>query len=110
MEPEPTVLGSLRKAVEAMPDDLPLRLHLATMLLQAGQRDEAVRHLRAVLQRDPGNADALGLLREPDPAPPPSPAPPPPPPPEIRPAGIYLKAHLSARNPAPPHLIPPIQP
>src|SRR6266516_3379158 len=62
MEPEPTVLDSLRKAVEAMPDDVPLRLHLATMLLQAGQRDEAVRQLGAVLQRDPGNAQALGLL------------------------------------------------
>src|SRR5689334_8116586 len=67
MEPEPTVLHSLRKAVEAMPDDVPLRLHLATMLLQAGQRDEAVRQLGAVLQRDPGNAQALGLLREPGP-------------------------------------------
>jgi AAA+ superfamily predicted ATPase len=65
MEPEPTVLDSLRKAVEAMPDDVPLRLHLATMLLRAGQRDEAVRQLGAVLQRDPGNAQALGLLREP---------------------------------------------
>jgi SpoVK/Ycf46/Vps4 family AAA+-type ATPase len=32
------------------------------MLLQAGQRDEAVRHLGAVLQRDPANADALRLL------------------------------------------------
>ncbi len=69
MEPEPTVLDSLRKAVEAMPDDVPLRLHLATMLLQAGQRDEAVRQLGAVLQRDPGNAQALGLLRQPDPGP-----------------------------------------
>ena len=68
MEPEPTVLHSLRKAVEAMPDDVPLRLHLATMLLQAGQRDEAVRQLGAVLQRDPGNAQALGLLRDPGPA------------------------------------------
>jgi SpoVK/Ycf46/Vps4 family AAA+-type ATPase len=66
MEPEPTVLDSLRKAVEAMPGDVPLRLHLATMLLQAGQRDEAVRQLGAVLQRDPGNAQALGLLRGPD--------------------------------------------
>ena len=65
MEPEPTVLDSLRKAVEAMPDDVPLRLHLATMLLGAGQRDEAVRQLGAVLQRDPGNAQALGLLRDP---------------------------------------------
>jgi SpoVK/Ycf46/Vps4 family AAA+-type ATPase len=68
MEPEPTVLDSLRKAVAAMPDDVPLRLHLATMLRQAGQHDEAVRQLGAVLQRDPGNAQALGLLREPGPA------------------------------------------
>jgi SpoVK/Ycf46/Vps4 family AAA+-type ATPase len=67
MEPEPTVLDSLRKAVEAMPDDVPLRLHLATMLLQAGQQDEAIRQLGAVLQRDPGNAQALGLLRAPGP-------------------------------------------
>ena len=65
MEPELTVLDSLRKAVEAMPDDVPLRIHLATLLLSAGQRDEGVRHLGAVLQRDPGNAQALGLLREP---------------------------------------------
>jgi AAA+ superfamily predicted ATPase len=65
MEPESTVLDSLRKAVEAMPQDVPLRLHLATLLLQAGQRDEAFRHLGAVLQQDPGNARALSLLREP---------------------------------------------
>jgi SpoVK/Ycf46/Vps4 family AAA+-type ATPase len=62
MEPEPSVLESLRKAVEAMPDDVPLRLHLARLLLQAGARDEAVRQLGAVLQRDPGNTDALSLL------------------------------------------------
>jgi len=67
MEPEPTVLDSLRKAVESMPDDVPLRLHLATLLLRAGQRDEAVRQLGAVLQRDPGNAQALALLRDPGP-------------------------------------------
>jgi AAA+ superfamily predicted ATPase len=64
MEPEPTVLDSLRRAVEAMPDDVPLRLHLATLLLQGGQRDEAIRQVGAVLQRDPGNTVALGLLRE----------------------------------------------
>jgi AAA+ superfamily predicted ATPase len=65
MEPELTVLDSLRKAVEAMPDDVPLRLHLATLLLAAGQRDEAVRHLGAVLQRDPGNTQAISLLTGP---------------------------------------------
>jgi AAA+ superfamily predicted ATPase len=64
MDPEPTVLDSLRRAVEAMPDDVPLRLHLATLLLQGGQRDEAIRQVGAVLQRDPGNTAALGLLRE----------------------------------------------
>ncbi len=67
MEPESTVLDSLRRAVEAMPDDVPLRLHLATMLLRGGQRDEAIRQVGAVLQRDPGNTAALDLLRE-DPA------------------------------------------
>jgi AAA+ superfamily predicted ATPase len=65
MEPDPTVLASLRKAVEAMPDDVPLRVHLAALLLRAGQRDEAIRHVGAVLQRDPGNAEALALLQQP---------------------------------------------
>jgi AAA+ superfamily predicted ATPase len=68
MEPEPAVLESLRNAVAAMPDDVPLRLHLASMLLRAGQRDEAVRHLGAVLQRDPGNTAALAMLTAPEPA------------------------------------------
>jgi AAA+ superfamily predicted ATPase len=70
MEPEPTVLDSLRKAIDAMPDDVPLRLHLATMLLAAGQRAEAIRQLGAVLQRDPGNTQALSLLQEPGQGPP----------------------------------------
>src|ERR1700760_718141 len=65
MEPDPTVLASLRKAVEAMPDDVPLRVHLASLLMQAGQRDEAIRHVGAVLQRDPGNTEALALLQRP---------------------------------------------
>ena len=64
MEPEP-LLDSLRNAVAAMPDDVPLRLHLAAMLLRAGLRDEAVRHLGAVLQREPGNAEAIRLLTSP---------------------------------------------
>jgi AAA+ superfamily predicted ATPase len=64
MESEP-LLDSLRSAVTAMPDDVPLRLHLAAMLLRAGQRDEAVRHLGAVLQRDPGNGEALAMLTAP---------------------------------------------
>jgi AAA+ superfamily predicted ATPase len=61
MESDP-LLDSLRNAVAAMPDDVPLRLHLAALLLRGDQRDEAVRHLGAVLQRDPGNAEALTML------------------------------------------------
>jgi AAA+ superfamily predicted ATPase len=61
MEPDP-LLDSLRNAVTAMPDDVPLRLHLAALLLRGGERDEAVRHLGAVLQRDPGNGEALAML------------------------------------------------
>ncbi|MBO0805886.1 MAG: ATP-binding protein [Nocardiopsaceae bacterium] len=64
MEPDPAVLDSLRAAVDAMPDDVPLRLHLAGLLLRASHRDEAIRHLGAVLQRDPGNAEALALLTQ----------------------------------------------
>jgi AAA+ superfamily predicted ATPase len=64
MEAEQSVLDSLRKAVEAMPDDVPLRVHLATMLMDAGLRDEAVRQVGAVLQREPGNVAALALLQD----------------------------------------------
>jgi SpoVK/Ycf46/Vps4 family AAA+-type ATPase len=78
MEPEHSVLDSLRKAVDAMPDDVPLRLHLATLLLQDGQRDEAIRQVGAILQRDPGNSAALALLQNPSAeravVPPPQPA------------------------------------
>jgi AAA+ superfamily predicted ATPase len=67
MEPDP-LLDSLRNAVAAMPDDVPLRLHLAALLLRGDQRDEAVRHLGAVLQREPGNAEALAMLTSGTPA------------------------------------------
>lgn len=65
MEADSSVLESLRKAVEAMPDDVPLRVHLATMLMSAGLRDEAVRQAGAVLQQEPDNAAALALLQGP---------------------------------------------
>ena len=63
MTADNSVLDSLRRAVEATPDDVPLRVHLASMLLEAGLRDEAVRQVGAVLQRDPGNSAALQLLQ-----------------------------------------------
>ncbi len=62
MEHDPALLASLRRAVEAMPTDVGLRLHLATLLLEAGQRDEAIREAGAILQLDPVNAGALALV------------------------------------------------
>jgi SpoVK/Ycf46/Vps4 family AAA+-type ATPase len=62
MDDQHAVIASLRNAVNALPDDLALRMHLARLLLTAGQPDEAVTHLGAVLQADPGNSDALTLL------------------------------------------------
>jgi AAA+ superfamily predicted ATPase len=62
MEFDPSLLASLRRAVEAMPSDVALRLHLATMLIEAGQRDEGIREVGVILQLDPANTDALALI------------------------------------------------
>ncbi len=47
-------------------------MHLASLLLDAGHRNEAVAHLGAVLHADPGNARAMSLLVAAEPATPPS--------------------------------------
>ena len=59
---QPEALASLRAAVERSPEDVPLRLLLAESLAEAGERDEAVQHAAAVLQRDPTNVTAVGLI------------------------------------------------
>jgi ATPases of the AAA+ class len=59
------LLRSLGLAVEATPDDVPLRLHFAQLLAADGQRNEAVRQAAAVLLREPDNAQALLLLTAP---------------------------------------------
>jgi AAA+ superfamily predicted ATPase len=76
------LIASLRRAVEAAPADLPLRLHLAELLLGSGRADEAVPHLGVVLAQEPTSARALELMRQalgaptpPAAAPSPSPAP-----------------------------------
>jgi AAA+ superfamily predicted ATPase len=56
------LLESLRSAVEAAPDDLPLRLHLAHLLAAAGDPAGAVRQAAAILQRDPGHPGAAALI------------------------------------------------
>jgi SpoVK/Ycf46/Vps4 family AAA+-type ATPase len=59
---ETPLIQSMRTAVEAAPDDVPLRTHLARLLLESGERDEAVRQAAAVLERDPTSAEAREIL------------------------------------------------
>jgi SpoVK/Ycf46/Vps4 family AAA+-type ATPase len=56
------LLESLRAALDAAPDDVPLRMHFAELLARGGQRDEAVRQAAAILQREPAHAGALQLI------------------------------------------------
>ncbi len=48
--------------MEAAPEDIAIRLHLAQLLDAAGYREEAVRQAAAVLQREPTNAEAITLI------------------------------------------------
>src|SRR4051812_9164025 len=56
------LIDSLVAAVEARPDDLPLRLHLAELLVGAGRGSEAGGHAAQGLAREPGNAAARRLM------------------------------------------------
>jgi len=56
------LIESLRRAVEAAPNDVELRIHLAEQLLAAGGRDEAVMQAAGALQREPGNIAAQRLM------------------------------------------------
>ncbi|MBS2963150.1 ATP-binding protein [Actinocrinis puniceicyclus] len=62
MEGSP-LIESLRKAVDAAPQDVPLRLHLAGLLLDAGCGAEAISHLGLVLAADPTCTEALDLMQ-----------------------------------------------
>ena len=94
------LIASLRRAVETTPADVPLRLHLAELLIGQDRGDEAVQHLGVVLGQAPTETRALDLMRralgtpaatasqpsttqpaaaenaQPEPAAPPQPAPP----------------------------------
>lgn len=77
MSDESPLLRSLRAAVAAAPEDVPLRLHFAELLLTEGHHDEAVGQAAAALQHAPGDpaardlmARAMGLPAQPPPPPP----------------------------------------
>jgi tetratricopeptide (TPR) repeat protein len=52
----------LESAIEALPDHSRLRTRLASLLLRAGRRPEAIEHLKEAMTQDPMLPDAYGLL------------------------------------------------
>lgn len=60
--PDSPLLRSLLAAVDAAPDDVPLRLHVAEQLLSAGRAEEATVHIGFALQREPGSGEARALM------------------------------------------------
>src|SRR5690348_7130035 len=59
--PDPAVLAALVKALEADPESIPIRLHLAELLLDGGGESAAMDHVLQVLNRDPTNVAAIAL-------------------------------------------------
>lgn len=57
-------LDALRKAIAATPEDIHLRLHLGRLLVEAGQRDEAISLAAAVLTLSPSDLDARKLMAD----------------------------------------------
>jgi SpoVK/Ycf46/Vps4 family AAA+-type ATPase len=62
MPVDPELLAGLRAAVEAVPDNLALRLHVAAVLLEAGRPAESLEHSSAVLALVPGQRQATDLV------------------------------------------------
>ncbi|MEU0388825.1 ATP-binding protein [Streptomyces chartreusis] len=62
MPDDSPLIQSLRTAVAAAPADVPLRLHLAQLLLEAGRSDAAVAEAAVALQHAPGDAQARDLM------------------------------------------------
>ncbi|MEU4268304.1 AAA family ATPase [Streptomyces sp. NPDC026092] len=62
MSDESPLIRSLRAAVAAAPEDVPLRLHFAELLLAEGRGDEAVAEAAVALQHAPGDGAARALM------------------------------------------------
>ncbi|MFJ7944536.1 AAA family ATPase [Streptomyces sp. NPDC096354] len=62
MSTESPLIQSMRTAVAAAPTDVPLRLHLAELLLGEGLGEAAVAEAAVALQHAPGDTEARGLM------------------------------------------------
>src|SRR5436190_22021418 len=61
MAAEPEVIAAIEASVEAAPDNVALRLHLAGLLVEAERWAEALDHAALVLQRRPADRPALEI-------------------------------------------------
>jgi AAA+ superfamily predicted ATPase len=59
MPADKSVIAALAAAVQADPDAVPVRLHLAGLLLEAGDAPAALEHFAFVLARNPAHQEAL---------------------------------------------------
>jgi AAA+ superfamily predicted ATPase len=57
------LIASLVSVLEARPDDVPLRLHVAGLLLERGRPADALPHVSHLLGVQPGHPEALALLQ-----------------------------------------------
>lgn len=64
MPVDPNVIRAIELAVEQDPENIPLRLHLATLLCEAGKHMEALEHCARVVSLQPENSDALRLAAQ----------------------------------------------
>src|SRR5947208_14736205 len=59
MAVDPALLAALNEALQKDPQSVPLRLHLAGLLMQSGGEQAALDHYAVILVRDPANVPAL---------------------------------------------------
>ena len=64
MATNPSIISAIAAAVEATPDNVPLRLHLATLLLGADRPAEALEQCVVVLGRQPDSREALKMAAD----------------------------------------------
>lgn len=55
-------IDGLLSALERLPENVPLRINVAKLLVQAGRHAEAIDHLNKVLELDAGNTETIELL------------------------------------------------
>lgn len=59
-----TVIAAIKSAADAAPDNLALRLHLVSLLMQAGRPGEVLEHCGLILSRKPDHLEALAYAAD----------------------------------------------